>query len=266
MHNSIQFADTRLATGVRLHYAEQGDTSGHPIIMLHGYSDSWFSYSSVLPMLSHACHAYAISQRGHGDSEQPGGGYTVPELAADVVAFMDAMGLPQVTLVGHSMGSLVGQEVALAAPERLARLVLIGSGTHLRSEGMRQLEQEVNALEDPVPPEFAREFQVSTIYHPIPDEFLDRAVDESLKLPARVWRALMEGQLAADYTAKVNQIRTPTLALRGDHDNIFSTEAQAALESGLPNAVSKVYAETGHALHWERPVEFVKDLEEFISS
>lgn len=260
----LRFADAQLTTGVRLQYAEQGDSAGHPVILLHGYTDSWFSYSRVLPSLSSTYHTYALSQRGHGDSERPASGYTMPDFAADVVAFMDAMGLPQATLVGHSMGSLVAQEVALAAPERVTRLILIGSATNMRSEDVLQLQQEVNALDDPVPPQFAREFQVSTIYHSVPDDFLDRAVAESLKLPARVWRAALAGQLAVDNTAQINRIQMPTLVLRGDHDTIFSRAAQDALVAGLANAVLKVYSETGHALHWERPSEFVSDLEEFI--
>ena len=261
---SLRFAEAQLTTGVRLHYAERGDSTGHPLILLHGYTDSWFSYSRVLPLLSSDYHTYALSQRGHGDSERPENGYTMPDLAADAVAFMDVMDLPQATLVGHSMGSLVAQEVALAAPERVARLILVGSATNMRSKDVLQLEQAVNALDDPVPPEFAREFQTSTIHHPVPDDFLDSAVAESLKLPARVWRAALAGQLAADYTAQINQIQMPTLVLRGDHDTIFSRAAQDALVAGLSTAVLKVYTQTGHALHWERPEEFVSDLEEFI--
>jgi non-heme chloroperoxidase len=261
-----RFAYAQLTTGVRLHYAEQGDLTGHPLILLHGYTDSWFSYSSVLPLISSDYHTYALSQRGHGDSERPASGYTMSDLAADAVAFMDLMDLPQVTLVGHSMGSFVAQQVALDAPGRVTRLVLIGSATSFRSEDTFQLEQAVSTLDDPVPREFAREFQVSTIYHPVPDEFLDGAVDESLKLPARVWREALAGQLAADFTNQVSRIRMTTLLLRGDQDTIFTRAAQDALVVGVPNGISKLYPETGHALHWERPDEFVRDLEAFINS
>jgi pimeloyl-ACP methyl ester carboxylesterase len=188
----------------------------------------------------------------------------MPDFAADVVAFMDVMGLTQATLVGHSMGSLVAQQLALDAPKRVMRLILVGSATNMRSENALHLQQAVNTLDDPVPPEFAREFQTSTIHHPVPGDFLDRAVSESLKLPARVWHAALAGQLAADYTALVNRIQTPTLILRGNHDTIFPRAAQDALVAGLPNATLRVYPETGHALHWERPREFVRDLEDFI--
>jgi pimeloyl-ACP methyl ester carboxylesterase len=65
--NGVEFATTpRLATGVRLHYAQRGDPTGEAIVFLHGYSDSWFSFSRVLPLLSPEYHAFALTQRGQG--------------------------------------------------------------------------------------------------------------------------------------------------------------------------------------------------------
>src|SRR5687768_5014760 len=95
-----RFADISLSTGVRLRYAAQGDAGGRPVILLHGLSDSWFSYSRVLPEMSGPYRFYAIDLRGHGDSDRPPGGYTPSELAADVIAFMDAMGIERAALVG----------------------------------------------------------------------------------------------------------------------------------------------------------------------
>jgi len=69
--NDVQFSTTQLATGVTLHYAEKGDPTGEAIIFLHGYSDSWFSFSRVLPLLSPEYHTFALTQRGHGDSDKP---------------------------------------------------------------------------------------------------------------------------------------------------------------------------------------------------
>jgi pimeloyl-ACP methyl ester carboxylesterase len=177
---------------------------------------------------------------------------------------MDAMALPTVTLVGHSMGSLVAMEVALKAPERVTRLVLVGSSTNMRSEEVAGLVSELERLGDAIPQEFARGFQESTIHHPVPPEFLERAIAESLKVPAHVWRAAAAGQLAAEYSGLVGRITVPTLVLRGDHDTIFPEAARQALDLGLPNATVKVYPDTGHALHWERPAEFARDLAAFV--
>jgi len=118
---------------------------------------------------------------------------------------------------------------------------------------------------DPVPPEFARDFQVSTIYLPIPDDFLEEAVAVSLKVPARVWKEIVAGMMATDPVADLEQHRIPTLILWGDRDGGFPRSEQEALVAAIPGAVLKVYPETGHALHWERPDEFVRDLEAFLA-
>jgi pimeloyl-ACP methyl ester carboxylesterase len=76
----LRFAAVRLASDPRVHYAEQGDPGGEPILFLPAYTDSWFSYSRVLPLLPPRHHAYALDQRGHGDSERPNCCYTVEEL------------------------------------------------------------------------------------------------------------------------------------------------------------------------------------------
>jgi non-heme chloroperoxidase len=264
--SNVQFDTTQLATGPRLHYAERGDPAGEAIIFLQGYSDSWFSFSGVLPLLSPEYHAFAPDQRGHGDSDRPEGRYTVDDYAADVDAFMEAVRVEEATLVGHSGGTLIAPRVALGYPRRVSRLVLIGSAIMgARNEVMLELGEAVRALEDPVPLEFVREFQESTIYHPIPQEFLDKAVSESLKLPARVWRDYMEGViLTPDHEAQLREINVPTLILWGEQDAMFPREDVEQLARMIPDATLKVYAETGHAVHWERPEWVVHDLEAFM--
>jgi non-heme chloroperoxidase len=267
--NGIEFATTPLlSTGVSLHYAEQGDQAGEAIVFLHGYSDSWFSFSRILPLLSPEYHAFALTERGHGESDKPECCYTVEDFAADVDAFMDAVGIGKATLVGHSGGSFMAQRVALSYPHRVGRFVLIGSATTLlNNEGVGDLGKEMLALEDPVPPEFVREFQESTIYYPVPEEFLETVVSESLKLPARVWRDYIEGVvLTVDHAARLDGIDVPTLILWGEQDALFPREEQERLAAAIPGATLKMYPETGHAVHWERPEWVVRDLEAFIKN
>jgi non-heme chloroperoxidase len=264
--NDVQFATTDLSTGIRLHYAQRGDPTGEAIIFLHGYSDSWFSFSEVLPLLSPEYHAFAVTQRGHGDSDKPECCYTLNDFAADVDAFMDALSLEEATLVGMSGGSFIAQRVALDYPHRVSRLVLISSAVTLRdNEAVTGLGEEMLALEDPISPEFVREWQEVNVYHPVPDEFFATVVSESLKLPARVWRDYWEGVvLAPDHASRLGEIDAPTLVLWGEQDAVFSREDPERLAAAIPDATLKVYPETGHSVHWERPKEVVRDLEEFM--
>lgn len=264
--SALRFDDVRLPDGVRLRYAEQGDPAGAPVVFLHGYSDSWFSFSPVLPLLPPAYHAFAPDQRGHGASDRPEDGYAMRDLAADAVAFMDAVGLERATVVGHSMGSLVAQQVALAAPERVERLVLVGAGPDAdHIEGIDDLDRAVAALRDPVPADFVRDFQAGTVHQPVPAAFMDRAITESLQLPARVWRAVLAGMRATAPATGLRDTPIPTLVLWGERDVVFLRAAQDALLALVPQATLKVYPETGHALHWERPEAFVRDLGAFVT-
>lgn len=71
--------------------------------------------------------AYALTTRGHGDSDKPSRGYRLAEQAADVAAFLDAVGHEAAVVVGHSMGSYIAQQFALDHPERTVALVLMGA-------------------------------------------------------------------------------------------------------------------------------------------
>ena len=265
--SDVQFSSVLLKTGVRLRYAYKGDSSGTPVIMLHGYTDSWFSFSSVLPLLDKKYRVYILDQRGHGDSDRPVGGYAMQQFAGDVLAFMDAMNLKQATIVGHSMGSFVAQRVASEAPERVTKLVLVASATSLRNNTVRDLQRAIDGLQDtaPVPETFARDFQMSTVFKPLAPEFLQGVVKESVKLPVRVWREVMAEMLAPEADVQLKKIKTPTLVLWGDKETIFPRSEQDLLVSELRNAVLKVYPDTGHALHWEKPERFAKDLQEFVN-
>jgi non-heme chloroperoxidase len=262
----IRFGSIAARTGVRLHYAEVGSPGGEPVLFLHGYTDSWYSFSPVLSLLPLAVHAFALDQRGHGDSERPQRGYTMADFAADAVAFLDALGVRRATVVGHSMGSFVAQRVAIDHPDRVERLVLIGSYTTAVNEGVLGLTEQIHALADPVPAEFVREFQLSTAYRALPESFLDRVVSESGKLPARVCHDVLAGIMAAGSRDDLHKVRAPTLILWGNRDAIFGREEQERLRDGIPAATLRIYPDTGHALHWEQPERFVQDFLEFLTS
>ena len=265
--NGVQFATTRLSTDLQVHYAEQGDREGEAIVFLHAYVDSWFSYSRVLALLSSEYHAFAPAQRGHGDSDKPQCCYMTDDYAADVAAFMDAVGIEKATLVGDSSGGLIAQRVALDYPHRASRLVLIGSPTTLvNNNAVRELGEEMLAgLEDLIPPEFVREFVLGTVHDPLPEEFLGRAVSQSLKVPAHVWRDYWKGVvLTVDDTARLGEIDVPTLILWGEQDALLPHEEQEWRAAAIPNATLQMYPRTGHLAHWVRPEWVVRDLEAFL--
>jgi non-heme chloroperoxidase len=257
---AARFKNIRLQTGPRLHYAEYRNPDGEPVVFLHGWPDSWFSFSRVLPLLPESLRALAVDQRGFGDSDRPESGYAIPEMGADVIAFFDALQINRATLVGHSFGSFVARQAAIAQPQRVSALVLIGTGFAASTPVTRDLQNVLRDLPDPIPVEFARDFQASTVYRPVPTEFFERIVAESLKLPPRLWRLAIDRLVEYDDSQQLAQIEAPTLLLWGDRDALFSRANQDRFLGTLPAARLTVYEETGHCPNWERPEQVAADI------
>ena len=251
----------RLSNGVTLHYAQQGPKSGPAVVMLHGFTDSWFSFSRVLPLLPPELRVIAVDQRGHGDSDRPEGGYRISDFADDVIRLMDALSVPKAVLVGHSLGSFVARKVYELAPDRVSRLVLVGAGPRADNATIVQLVDAVNALTDPVDEAFVRDFQKSTIHAPVPDDFLETVIANSRRLPSRIWKAALRGLLEDEINLSQPQVRT--LVLGGRQDAVFSSTEQMVLARQFPRGELHLVDGVGHALHWEMPKTFVSALIRF---
>ena len=248
----------------RLEYVEHGDPTGVPVLFLHGFTDSWHSFELVLPHFPPSIHAFALTQRGHGDSARPEAGYEISDFVGDVLAFLDAMEIDRAVIAGHSMGGHIAQTFAIEHPERVRGLVLMGAFTNFRDTSVDEFFDEVSKLSDPIAPEFAREFQLATTARPLPAGYLDLVVDESLKLPARVWTATITGFMDFDSRQQLDQIKAPTQIVWGDQDSFSPRSHQDALAQGIADAELIIYEGTGHALHWEEPERFSADLVRFV--
>src|SRR5215211_6830812 len=260
----LRLAKTVLATGPKVHYAEQGDPGGEAIVFVHGWPHSWYSFSRVLGLLPTSYHAFAFDQRGFGDSERPACCYGIDDLAADVVVFLDAVGIQHASLVGHSLGSFIARRVAETHPERVERLILIGSAVTAANQALLEVQASVQTPQNPVPAQFARQFQTSTAYAPLPAVFFEQLVAESRKLPSRLWREVLDGVIAFDDTEDLGRITAPTLLLWGEHDALFPRQEQERLVASIPDARLLVYPETGHCPNWERPERVADDLDAFM--
>jgi non-heme chloroperoxidase len=259
MSHSIQ-----LSTGVTVPYLEQGDPSGLPVVLLHGYSDSSLSYDLLLEHLPDSIHAYAFTQRGHGDAEKPVAGYRVEDYVADVAAFMDAMGVEAAVIAGHSGGSYTAQRFALDHPDRTLGVVLIGAFRAFHDNpDILELHEAVSQFTDPVDPEFVREFQESCVAQPVPAGFIDAIVAGSCQVPARVWKDYLAGLREAEVPTESGSIAAPTLILWGDQDAFCPRSDQDGLLAAIPGARLSVYHGTGHCPHWEQPERAAAEIAAF---
>jgi non-heme chloroperoxidase len=257
----------RVCPGLSLDYVEQGDPNGTPLVLLHGYTDSWRSFEPLLRALPKSVRAIAFSQRGHGDSDKPLSSYNIAALASDAAAVLETLGIDHAVVAGHCMGSRVAQRLALERPQQVAGLVLIGAFRTLQGNAGAQAlwHDAVAAMADPVDPAFVSAFQKGTLAGPVPQSFLDTVIAESLKVPARIWRELLAGMVKGDRGDDIGRIRVPTLILWGDQDSLCGREEQSGLAAAIPGSRLLVYADAGHAPHWEEPERAAADIAAFIT-
>lgn len=255
-----------LPNQVRLPYVEQGDPSGVPVLLVHAIADSWHAFEPVLPHLPDSIRAFALTQRGHGDASHPAAGYHAHDFAADLMAFMDALHLEAAVIAGGSSGGFIARRFAIDHPERTLGLVLIGSPFSLRDKpGVQEIwDSTLSKLTDPVDPAFVRDFVESTFVRPVPRGFIETLVQESLKVPARVWKATMEGLLEDESYGELNKIKAPTLIVWGDQDAIIPRTDQETLAAAIADSRLVVYPGAGHTFYWEEPERIASDLAAFI--
>ncbi len=207
-----------LKNGISMSYAQSGPANGRSSCCWHGITDSSFSYSRVMPLIDKRYRVYALDQRGHGDTDKPTAGYEMKDFAADFAAFLNAKGVGKAVVVGHSMGSFVAMQTALDWPERVERLILIGTASTANTDPVKELVTAISELKDPVPVDFVREFQVSTSSNSVPADFIEGVVRESMKLPARVWRSAIAGVIARDYKPELGRIKVPVTIFWGEKE------------------------------------------------
>ena len=272
-----------LATGISLAYVDAGNPGGEPVILLHGYTDtgrSFYAMMQHLLALRPDLRLIALDLRGHGASSMPPAEscraapercFRPVDFAADVLAFMDEQGIRRAYLVGHSFGSLVAQEVALAHPDRVQRLVLIGSFTRgVGHPTWKELLRTGRALtrREPVVPGEVYELTplaadsgveawmlANWVTEPLADSALLAAiVPETVRVPLGTWIGVPGAVLAVDHTERLKDLRVPTLAIWATQDPLFPETDQALLRAALDSAAARCGAASVWKRYGKRPL------------
>lgn len=262
--SSVDVKTAVLASGITVPYAETGNSGGKPVVFVHAYVEYWRYFEVVLNQLPAPLHGFAPTQRGHGDADKPARRYLPEDFAADIVGFMDVLGVRRAALVGSSSGGLVAQVVASTYPERVSAPVLISSPASLGDKpGVTAMWEEISVLEDPLDVGFVEEFVRSTSPESVPDDFVHMLIEESLKVPARVWKETLRGLLDTDVRANLEQITAPTLLISGD-DDAFVSDDQQVLLGAISDARLALYKGAGHGVHLAQPTRVVTDILGFL--
>ncbi len=264
MASAIKSAD--LPNQIRLPYSEQGDSSGVPVVFLHGFAGSWHDFQPVLPHVEAPIHTFALTQRGHGDASCPDTGYRLQHFAADLVAFLDTLDLQKVVVVGHSMGASIALRFATDNSERVQGLVLVSPRASMRDRpGFLELWESITSqFSNPVNPEFVKTFVERAFVRPMPEAYLQIILREAQKIPAHVWKSVFGSALEEDLLAGLDKIQVPTLLVWGAEDATVPQVDRETIAAAIGGSQHVTYPGVGHSPHAEDPDRFAADLVAFI--
>jgi pimeloyl-ACP methyl ester carboxylesterase len=236
------------ANGIRFGYRRFGKAGGVPIVFNQhflGTMDYWDP--AVTDGLARDREVILFNNAGVSSSsgEVP---TTCEEMGANAVAFIKALGLTQVDVLGISIGGFVAQEITLQAPELVRKLILVGTGPR-GGEGMAaqtpEAQQIFGATYDP--PE-----HLWLAVHFGPPEVNERVGPRQREAVGK-WGAQREGSY--DYLRTINQ---PALVVNGNKDLIIHTINSFILQQNIPNAQLIIYPDASHGAPYQYPQLFVK--------
>lgn len=253
-----EYQSLRLNTGITMSYVELGPKTGTPIILIHGATDSYLSFSQVGACLAASgFHVYIPELRGHGQSDKPEGeSYTPALLADDIYAWAQQLEIPPAHYVGHSLGSFITQEIAIEHPEITTSITLIGSAASVADNPLVSYLLEgdgefpgFNNMNGKISDDFIREWAFSENYDEI---FIEKSYEHASSLPFSTWIQTFGG-LTSDNTQRLEQVSCPALIIWGTEDDFFGKDDQSDLIKALGSGRITFIKKQGgsHNTHWD---------------
>jgi pimeloyl-ACP methyl ester carboxylesterase len=236
--------------------------SGPPVILVQGLGYARWGWDPVVPGLAERFRVLSFDNRGIGESDKPAGPYSARLMADDVLQVLDEAGVERAHVIGASLGGMIAQEVAVAAPERVDRLVLCcttpgGPDAVPMPDVTVRLFQEAASLE---PLEALRRFVVNALGPDAPEALVDEIYRRRVENPPDPagWQA--QAAAGTTFAGVDGAIAAPTLVLHGTADNVVAV-GNAELLGGRV----ELFEGCGHLFFWEQPDRFVRIVTEFLT-
>ncbi|WP_408437849.1 alpha/beta fold hydrolase [Paraburkholderia caffeinilytica] len=279
-HATHQTAPTQYveANGIRFAYRRFGKTGGVPLVFnIHftGTMDHWDP--AVTDGLAQGREVILFNNAGISSTsgEVP---ESIEEMAANAAAFIKALGLTQVDVLGFSMGGLIAQTLALAEPKLVRRLILVGTGPR-SGEAMESLTPEAQDIfgatyAEPDDLWLRVHFSPSDASQAAGRKFLQRFRLRAEGRDPEVNEKVAPAQLAAlakwgaprenpfDY---LHALKQSTLVINGDNDVIIYSINSWFLQQNIPNAQLIIYPDANHGSLYQYPERFVTHVTQFLS-
>ncbi|HUF53482.1 MAG TPA: alpha/beta hydrolase [Dehalococcoidia bacterium] len=256
---------------INLEYYVEGD--GPPLLMIMGFAGQARTWGRpVVAQLANNFTTIRFSNRGTGLSDRPDAPITIPQMADDTIALLDALGYGHVHVFGISMGGMIAQELVLANPERVNRLVL-GCTSAAFAHGTPPKPEDTQGM-TPVPG-LSREEQAKRFWPVVcAPEFIEKTgvafLDEILKSnqrPTPLETLMKQGAAVMQHDTfdRLSRIKAPTLIIHGDIDLLVPHANSPVLHEGIAGSEFVTMPGCAHIFFWEKPQEAAALVTEFLT-
>lgn len=233
------------------YYEEHG--SGEPLVLIMGLGGDLQAWARQVPALSKHFRVITFDNRGAGRTSAPDKPYSIAGMAEDTLALMDHLGLERAHILGLSMGGMIAQELALAHPERVNRLILVSTAASIEGYVRRVVETWMNVRRSNLSREHVIRLTSLFLYSAEllnDDERYEQAIAASLANPFEqrdhAFLRQATAVLSFDATARLKNVQSPALVTAATEDILIPPRNSERLAGLLPNAEFKALP-GGHA-------------------
>lgn len=267
--------------GLRIHY-EHGGAGSTVLVLVHGNVGSWRWWQPIMENPPAGVTVYAPEIRGYGDSEHTTTGHTIEQYAADLLTFIDALGVNKFFLVGHSLGGAVALQFALHNQQKIHSLLLVSPAP---AEGMPHLARDPQSLfgmtmkvaESSYFQLFAKKFNLDRAFYsralmmitPMLDHttpFFGTLVDDAVRTSADALKGSVASLIIWNVSGLLSGLKAPVVVIFGEKERVVKRDALERMVNALPSAKLVVWEKVGHAPQLEDPERFWLLLSELVSA
>ena len=255
------------ANGISVNYTFDGPANAPVVTMSHSLATDLGMWDPTLPALTSRFRVLRYETRGHGQTEAPRGAYTLEQLAEDALALLRALNVQRTHWVGLSMGGMIGQALALKAPDALLSLSLCDTSSRIPAEAKPQWEDrvrtaEAKGMEPLVEPTLARWFTAP--FRERHKDVVEKVAKMIRTTPVAGYAGCCQAISALNLTDRLSAIKLPTVVIVGEDDPGTPVAASRVIAENIKGARLDIIPAAAHLSNMEQPEAFNRALSSFL--
>ena len=257
------------ANGISMHYTLDG-RAGAPVVTLsHSLATTLAMWEPQLPALTARWRVLSYDTRGHGGTDAPKGAYSLDQLADDAQALLRALGIQRTHWVGLSMGGMIGQTLALKAPELFSSLVLCDTSSRVPPEAKPLWDErihtaETKGMEPLVEGTLGRWFTAP--FRDKKKDVVDKVATMIRTTPVAGYVGCCQAISALNLTDRLSGIKLPTVVIVGEDDPGTPVAASRVIADNIKGSRLEIIPAAAHLSNMEQPEKFNKALSGFLAT